>query len=268
MRYIKDSISLSPEHDYPLLRQVLRSGLVTHDQLFEFMQLGKYESSRPTFNWRVRRLTKYGLTVRHTVPSAGKAFVYSITAAGELELAGIGEQFLTTPAKPDRNDKELQVAHSLELNNIHLSLLRADLLVWWVPEIQVRSRHLSMGLRNGKVYDAIVTVRLDHRDATFALEYERTAKSEEQYAEVLNKFESEEDIDHFLYLASNEDVHKLVSWQFRNSKRTVCFGLLADWYRRLLDTHVFDWKCHQYRPFRAALIGGTDPACASRSVLP
>jgi hypothetical protein len=125
-----------------------------------------------------------------------------------------------------------------------------------------------MGLRNGKVYDAIVTVRLDHRDATFALEYERTAKSEEQYAEVRNKFESEEEIHHFLYLASDEDVQKFVSWQFRNSKRNVCFGLLVDWYRRLLDTHVFDWKCHQYRPFRAALIGGTDPTRASRSVLP
>ena len=170
MRYIKDSISLSPERDYPLLRQILRSGLVTHDQLFEFMRLGKYESNRPTFNWRVRRLTEYGLTVRHTVPAAGKAFVYSIAPAGELELAGIGEQFLTTPAKLDRNEKELQVAHSLELNNIHLSLLRADLLVRWVPEIQLRSTNLSMDFANGKVYDAIATVRLDGRDTTFALE--------------------------------------------------------------------------------------------------
>ena len=204
--------------------------------------MASYESSRSTFNWRVRRLTKYGLIARHTVPSAGKAFVYSITPAGELELAGIGEQFLTTPAKPDRNDKELQVAHSLELNNIHLSLLRADLLVRWVPEIQLRSRNLSMGVRNGKVYDAIVTVRLDDRDATFALEYERTAKSEGLYAEVRNKFEAEQDLDRFLYLASTEDVLKFVSWQFRNSKRNVCFGLLADWYRRLLDTEVFDWN--------------------------
>lgn len=267
MRYIKDSISLSPEHDYPLLRQVLRSGLVTHDQLFEFMQLGNYESSRPTFNWRVRRLTKYGLTVRHTVPSAGKAFVYSITPAGEIELAGIGEQFITTPAKPDRNNKELQVAHSLELNNIYLSLLRADLHVRWVPEIQLRSRNLSMGVRNGKVYDAIVTVRLDNRGATFALEYERTAKSEGLYAEVRNKFEAEQDLDHFLYLASTEDVLKFVSWQFRNSKRNVCFGLLADWYRRLLDTEVFDWTCHQYRPFRTALMGSTDPTEGSTDVL-
>jgi hypothetical protein len=267
MRYIKDSISLSPEHDYPLLRQVLRSGLVTHDQLFEFTQLGNYESSRPTFNWRVRRLTKYGLTVRHTVPSAGKAFVYSITPAGELELAGIGEQFLTTPGKLDRNDKELQVAHSLELNNIHLSLLRAGLLVRWVPEIQLRSRNLSMGVRNGKVYDAIMTVRLDNRNATFALEYERTAKSKEEYAEVRNKFEAEQELDRFLYLASTEDVLKFVSWQFRNSKRNVCFGLLADWYRRLLDTEVFNWTCHKYRPFRAALMGGADPAQVSPGVL-
>jgi hypothetical protein len=250
-----------------LLRQVLHSGFVTHDQLFEFMQLGQYESIRSTFNWRVRRLAAYGLIARHTVPSASKASVYSITPAGELELASTGEQFLTTPGKPGRNEKELQVAHSLELNNIHLSLLRTGLLARWVPEIQVRSRNISMGVVNGKVYDAIVTVRLDDREGTFALEYERTAKSEEQYGDVLNKFESEENLDHFLYLASTEDVLKLVSWQFRNSKRCVCFGLLADWYRRLLDTEVFDWKCHQYRPFRTALIGSTHPAQVSAVLL-
>jgi hypothetical protein len=267
MRYIKGCISLSSEHDYPLLRQILRSSFITHDQLFEFMQLGKYESSRSTFNWRVRRLTKYGLIARHTVPSAGKAFVYSITLAGDLELAGVGEHFLATPAKPDRNDKELQAAHSLELNNIHLSLLRAGLLVQWMPEIQVRSRNLSTRIRNAKVYDAIVTVRLHSRDPMFALEYERTAKSEELYVEVRNKFESEGDLDHFLYLASNEDVLKFVSWQFRNSNRNVCFGLLADWYRRLLDTEVFDWKCHQYRPFRTALMADTDPNQPSTRVL-
>jgi hypothetical protein len=50
-----------------------------------------------------------------------------------------------------------------------------------------------------------------------------------------------------------------VSWQFRNSQRHVCFGFLADWYPRLLDTEVFDWKCHQYRPLRAALSGSTYP---------
>ena len=267
MRYIKDCISLNSEHDYPLLRQVLHSGFVTHDQLFEFMQLGQYESNRSTFNWRVRRLNTHGLIARHRVPSVSKAFVYSITPAGELALASAGEQFLITPAKPGRNEKELQVAHSLELNNIHLSLLRAGLLVRWVPEIQVRSRNAMLGVINGKVYDAIVTVRLDERDATFALEYERTAKSEEQYADVLSRFDSEKKLDWFLYLASSVDVLRLVSWQFRNSKRYVCFGLLADWYHHLLDTEVFDWKCHQYRPFRAALSASTQPIQVSAAPL-
>jgi hypothetical protein len=41
---------------------------------------------------------------------------------------------------------------------------------------------------------------------------------------------------------------------------------LADWYRRLLDTEVFDWKYHQYRPFRTALMGSTDPNQASAGI--
>jgi hypothetical protein len=267
MRYINDCISLNSEHDYPLLSQVLHSGFVTHDQLFEFMQLGKHESNRSTFNWRTRRLTPYGLIVRHTIPSVSIAFMYSITPAGALELASTGEQFLVAPPKPSRNEKELQVAHSLELSNIHLSLLRAALLARWVPEIQMRSRNASMGVVNGKIYDAIVTVRLEDRDTTFALEYERTAKSEEQYDDILSKFEAEDRLDRFLYLAPSENVLKFVSWRFRNCKRHVCFGLLADWYRRLLDTEVIDWKCHQYRPFRTALKGSTHPAQVSAAAL-
>ena len=226
------------------------------------MQLGQYESIRSTFNWRVRRLAAYGLIARHTVPSASKASVYSITPAGELELASTGEQFLTTPGKPGRNEKELQVAHSLELNNIHLSLLRTGLLARWVPEIQVRSRNISMGVVNGKVYDAIVTVRPEERDVTFALEYERSAKSEREYAGIRDKIESETDIDRFLYLTSSEEVLRCVSWQFRNSKRHIYFGLLGDWYRHMLDTEVFDWNHHQYLALRTALSSDSCPAQA------
>lgn len=267
MRYIKDCISLNPEHDYPLLRQVLRSGFVTHEQLFEFMQLGHYESCRSTFNWRARRLTAYGLIARCTSPSVRKIFVYSITPAGTLELASTGEQFLVATPKLSRNGNDPQVAHSLEINNIHLSLLRAGLLARWVPEIQLRSRNASMGIVNGKVYDAIATVRLEDQDATFALEYERTAKSEEDYGDILAKLDVEDRVERFLYLAPSDDVLRFVSWQFRNSPRYVCFGLLTDWYRRLLDTEVFDWQCHQYRPFRTALLGPTHPVQVSATAL-
>jgi hypothetical protein len=100
-------------------------------------------------------------------------------------------------------------------------------------------------------------VRLEHRYVTFTLEYEMTAKSEERYADILNDFDLEKNLDRFLYLASSEDVLRFVSWQFRNSKRYICFGLLADLYRRLLETEVFDWECHQYRPLRNALGSNT-----------
>ena len=39
-------------------------------------------------------------------------------------------------------------------------------------------------------------------------------------------------------------------------------------YRRLLDTEAFDWKCHQFRPFRTALGGSTHPAPVSAAAIP
>ena len=115
------------------------------------------------------------------------------------------------------------------------------------------------GVVKGKTHDAIVPVRLGDRNVTFALEYERTAKSEERYADILNKFDLEKNLDRFPYLASSEEVLRFVSWQFRNSGRHICFGLLGNWYHRLLDTEVFDWECHQFRPLRTALGSNTHP---------
>ena len=54
MRYAKGSIQLSASHDHPLLRQVLRCGFVTHDQLFAFLRRDCYERNRQSFDWRAR----------------------------------------------------------------------------------------------------------------------------------------------------------------------------------------------------------------------
>ena len=69
MRYWKGSITLSPTQDYPLLRQVLHSGFVTSDQLYEFLKLDYCASSRDAFCNRVRRLVKHELLVRHEFPA-------------------------------------------------------------------------------------------------------------------------------------------------------------------------------------------------------
>jgi hypothetical protein len=220
MRYVKGCISLSPEHDYLLLRQVLHSGFATHRQLFEFMRFRCEADERATsterarrwsFNWRIRRLVAHGLVHRHVVGSAAKEFVYSITGDGALQLAANGEGYVATGGRADQDGRELQLAHATELNNIQLSLLRAGRLVRWAYEVEIRSRNTVREFAYAKDYDAIVTVRLEAGDATFALEYERSAKSETDYLKVVEKIDSERRVDRFLYLVSSADLLRFVS---------------------------------------------------------
>src|SRR5437867_12580306 len=109
MRYPKGSISISAGQDIPLLRQVLESQFITHDQLFEFMRLGCYELNRHTFNWRVRRLVTNGFLNLHSVGHSG---VYSIATAGASLLA-VTEEYC--PVLIKRRDSP-SYDHSLELN--------------------------------------------------------------------------------------------------------------------------------------------------------
>lgn len=90
MRYWKGSIALSTARDYPLLRQVLHSGFVTHSQLLEFMRLDYCASSRNAFSNRVLRLVKHGLLIRHELAFTNREVVYSVSEVGVSELAGKG----------------------------------------------------------------------------------------------------------------------------------------------------------------------------------
>src|SRR5437016_3813314 len=96
MRYWKGSIALSSTRDYPLLRQVLQSGFITHKQLFEFLRLDYCVSSRKAFNNRVLRLVKHSLMVRHAVPFINREAVYSISETGASELVSKGEYYART----------------------------------------------------------------------------------------------------------------------------------------------------------------------------
>ena len=84
MRYQRGSIAISVGQDLPLLRQVLQSQFITHEQLFEFMRYGCYELKRSSFNWRVLRLVQKGFLERHPLRAS---CVYSIARAGSSFLA-------------------------------------------------------------------------------------------------------------------------------------------------------------------------------------
>lgn len=55
--------------------------------------------------------------------SFGRDFVYSIGTIGAERLQRMGEYGLVGRSKREQRDREVNVLHALELNQIHLSLL-------------------------------------------------------------------------------------------------------------------------------------------------
>lgn len=239
MGYPKDYIELNHGQDYPLLRQVLRSEFATHSQLYDFMRLAGCERSRQSFNWRIRRLVGRGLVLRLPLPSFGRDFVYSIGPSGAERLQGMGEYGLVGRSKREQRDREVNVLHALELNQIHLSLLGKWPQARWTPSGQVRSQNELTDFGYAKDYDAVVVLRLETHELRFALEYERTPKARKHYDDIARCLCREKHVGQLLYLIANYDLLKYVYRSFAGIKHSVYFGLVGDWHRLLLETPVF-----------------------------
>jgi len=251
MRYAKGSIQLSASHDHPLLRQVLRCGFVTHDQLFAFLRRDCYERNRQSFDWRARRLVKHGLIVRQT--AAGGKVVYSIGGTAALLLQGLGEYCLIGPRRLDSGNGESSILHAVELNDIQLSLLRAGLGARWTAACEIRSQNGLTHYRYAKDYDAVAAVRVDSVERSFALEYERSAKAKKDYLAIADLLDQEKQLSHLLYLASNHDVLSYLRGVFRPTPVSLWFGIVRDWHAQLLSMPVVDASSFLPQPLYEAL---------------
>src|SRR5579859_5878030 len=194
MRYEKGSVQLSACHDHPLLRQVLRCGFVTHDQLFEFLRLGCYERHRASFDWRVRRLVNHRLIVKQVPVAASGRVVYSVGASAAILLQGLGEYCLIGPHRLASGNSESSIMHAVEVSEIQLSLLRAGLGARWTPACEIRSQNALTRVHYAKDYDAVVTVPVDKVERCFALEYERSAKAKKRYLAIADRLHEEKQV--------------------------------------------------------------------------
>jgi hypothetical protein len=258
MRYWKGSIALSPTRDYPLLRQVLHSGCITHGQLFEFLRLDFCVSSRNAFNNRVLRLVKHGLLIRRERQLVNYEAVYSLSEAGALELAGRGEQFVHSSAHGRSGYVHSALHHSLELNEIHLALKRTGSLVYWMPEIEIRSRNDLTSHGYWKYYDAVVVVRVAGHDCKLALEYERTPKAARQYFDICQRIEQEMSVALFLYLVPNHDLLWFVADRLSECKRAVYVGLLREFLQQTFMLHVRRTGCPASMTLASVLTQGKE----------
>lgn len=249
MGFPKGSIALNDARDKPLLLQVLHSQFITHDQLFEFMQLGAYEFSRAVFNWRTRRLVSCGFLLRHLVPPVTREPVYTIENTAKLLLV---EHFpFMDRGRRKAPASHVNLTHSLELNRLHLSLMRQEALVTWESEMSIRATNELTPDAYAKTYDAIVTVRIADRLLNFALEYERTPKKPKSYLRIRDVLEREGRVGRFLYLALERNLESLLVDCFAGTSAAIYVGLAPDFRSSVREMKVIDAATGQTLPLAA-----------------
>jgi hypothetical protein len=236
----KGALAINAYRDIPLLRQIRDSTVIFHSQLFHFMLLGHYESRRDVFNWRLRRLVHHGLVKRHLVPHISPDYLYSISNPGIQCLEQHGDFYLPSTAAASMNARSdsSHFSHDLQLNDIQLALLEAGILRSWIPERKLRSLTDQTISPYTKAYDAVVEVGLETGQHRFALEYEQTQKEMRRYIEVRLALERERNVNLVLYLLPTRSLMANISQHFNGCRRRVCFALVQEFKKDLLDTQV------------------------------
>jgi len=238
MRYAKGTIAVNVNRDIPLLAQVRNSKFITHHQLFELMMAGRFECSRPSFNWRVKRL----LQSNHLSICDGNfgtgVVVYRITRDGLAQLENHGQFAVVLNSATQHLPHLSQAHHALELNAIRLALKREDVLAGWKSDVEIASSNTISPGPLKKDYDSIVDVWNDGQIARFALEYERTLKSSRQYEKVRAALENENQVSCVLYLTSGFDIVLHLAHELSGIPKRLAFATAPLFRHYLLDTPV------------------------------
>jgi hypothetical protein len=258
MRYQKGGIRLNPIDDGDILRQVLRSRFISHEQLWKISETASVRIPRSTFNWRLQRLVQHQLLKRERIPLFGCTIVYSIGRLGMEHLAIQGEYCagIVSDLDSEANSDDGAVLHALRVNDIHLALKATGALTKWRWETQIRSQNELMSHTYAKDYDAIVGVVIDGHEIEFALEYERVAKASRRYSTIRRRIESERLVERFLYLASNYHLLNYLTQHFWRTTREMYFGLVEDFCEQSLDTKVLNSTRTRNVPLRVAFLDG------------
>jgi hypothetical protein len=82
-------------------------------------------------------------------------------------------------------------------------------------------------------------VRLDGQYIGFAIEYERTLKSQPKYEKIRQAIESQKRLHGFLYLVPSFELIWTLIGEFHRTSRLVFFALVDDFKRKVFDVQVW-----------------------------
>lgn len=239
MRYPRGYIALSDANDVPVLLHVRNARAIQFDQLHDLILYDGAGAAVNSLRWRVARMEKNGVIQRfQDVRYFGKP-VYGITPAGLSFLESRGHMLLSLPSTTEKKIiHSLEIPHALELVNIRLAMLRADILVAWKCDLEIASRNLVLDGPPAKDYDAIAEIEVDGVAHSIAIEYERSLKKIARYREIREILNQDQTAGTILYLAVNGQLLYTLACELRAVHKHIGFALSSSFRQSPLNTHM------------------------------
>ena len=218
---------LNPARDLPLLLLIRDATFISRQQL-ELLIAGRTEEVN--YDCRNRRLAR--LVELNQIQIYPQCFpypgrIFAITQAGinTLQVAGMG--ILSVSADTETLADVGQVPHFIGLNQIEIAARKAFGIRQWIGDRQLKSLNIAANRPTQKDYDSIAEIASSadsNAVIRIGIEYERTIKSKERYAQIRKNLDAERQIQGLLYFVGNETNAVFVSREVHSA--TVPVGVV------------------------------------------
>jgi hypothetical protein len=210
----KGKYLLNPKKDLPLL-QLIRDATFISRQQIELLIAGRTEE----VNYRCRNRRLERLVELNQIQIYPQCFpypgrIFAITQAGINTLQVTGMGILSVSADTETLADVGQVPHFIGLNQIEIAARKAFGVRRWIGDRQLKSLNIASNRPTQKDYDSIAEIASpsDSNAVIYlGIEYERTIKSKDRYAQIRKKLEAERQIQGLLYFADTETNASLLS---------------------------------------------------------
>ena len=210
----KGKYLLNPKKDLPLL-QLIRDATFISRQQIELLIAGRTEEvNYRCRNRRLERLVELNQIQIYPqcLPYPGRIFAITQAGINTLQVTGMG--ILSVSADTETLADVGQVPHFIGLNQIEIAARKAFGVRRWIGDRQLKSLNIASNRPTQKDYDSIAEIASPSDSNAIiylGIEYERTIKSKDRYAQIRKKLEAERQIQGLLYFADTETNASLLS---------------------------------------------------------
>jgi hypothetical protein len=197
---------LNPSKDLPLLLLIRDSTFITRQQIEVLIAGRTTELNYHNRNRRLARLEELKQLQIHPqcFPYPGRVFAITQQGMNTLSVSGLG--ILSASSDTETQVGVEQVPHFLGLNEIEITARKLLAIRQWIGDRQLKSLNIASNRPTQKDYDSIAEITSPINSNAvihLGIEYERTIKSKDRYAQIRKNLEGERQIHGLLYFVDN-----------------------------------------------------------------